>query len=201
MNKETRITIAIVLIVGMAVIFVIYKRLSPSSSGRAELSFQDQLKVASPFGKAVLLSSATKWDEAVQEAAKALKTDPDNPALYYARGEAYRCLQRLEEAEKDFTKCIELAPDFANAYQWRAYCRFGQPEALADEQKAIELAPTSELCRMYLARTYEHIGRVGKAKEEWKKLADMNPDDPNERNAAAKGLGLPLPRREGMLIH
>ena len=111
-----------------------------------------------------------------------------------------RCLERYGEAEQDFTKCIELAPDFANAYQGRAFCRSDQAQAILDEKKAIELAPTSEVCRVYLARSYERTGQPEQAKEEWKKLLDMNPDNPNERNFAAKGLGLPPPQPEGMRI-
>ena len=47
---------------------------------------------------------------------------PNDPALYYIRGDLYSEDGDNESALKDFNKAIELDPNFAAAYYERSYC-------------------------------------------------------------------------------
>lgn len=53
----------------------------------------------------------------------AIQVDPNNPAIYYHRGEIYSLSNDLESAISEFSRAIELDPGFVPAYvhQARAY--------------------------------------------------------------------------------
>ena len=61
---------------------------------------------------------------------------------YYNRGTAYALLRKFKQAIQDFNKAIELNPNYAAAYNNRAYCyqELGdKAKAQADFAKAKEL--------------------------------------------------------------
>lgn len=108
---------------------------------------------------------------------------PDQPELYYLRGcnhqsflNTYQNPFKSDEqhhedwtreeklAIEDFSKAIQLAPDFASAYYQRARCKSWhnfRPElaasAIADYKKALELVPFDGWVHLDLARLYGHL--------------------------------------------
>jgi tetratricopeptide (TPR) repeat protein len=65
-------------------------------------------------------------------------------AAYFNRGNGYKALGKTKEAETDYTKVIEMDPEYAAAYNKRGYAYIGQQkfrEAIADFAKAIKLDP------------------------------------------------------------
>ncbi len=80
---------------------------------------------------------------------------PDDPYFYYLRA---RGADDSSQAIRDFTKAIELAPDFDLAYVYRGalYTEANVPDlATADFNKAIELDP--RLSEAYRERAWLHI--------------------------------------------
>ena len=78
--------------------------------------------------------------------------DPEDPYFFYLRA---RGAEDSSQAIRDFTKAIELAPDFDLAYVYRGalYTEANVPDlALADLDKAIELDP--ELTEAYRERAW-----------------------------------------------
>ncbi len=84
---------------------------------------------------------------------------------------------RYDEAIKEGTEAIELAPDFAEAYSNRgiAYVQKGElDQAIADFGKAIELDP--ELAKAYYNRGYAYYlkGEVAKAVSNFEKCIELS---------------------------
>ncbi len=84
-----------------------------------------------------------------------------------------------DEAIKECTEAIELAPDFAEAYRNRglAYVQKGElDQAIADFDKAIELNP--ELAKAYNDRGYAYYlkGEVAKAVSDFEKCIELSKD-------------------------
>lgn len=60
---------------------------------------------------------------------------------YLKRGIALKEKYNYYEAEKEFTAAVELAPNMAEAYFWRAQVRLDDEKAFADYERAIALKP------------------------------------------------------------
>jgi Flp pilus assembly protein TadD len=88
-------------------------------------------------------------------------------------------LGNYDEAIKECTEAIELAPDFAEAYSNRgiAYVQKGElDQAIADFDRAIELDP--ELAKVYNDRGYAYYlkGEVAKAVSDFEKCIELSND-------------------------
>ena len=86
---------------------------------------------------------------------------------------------RYDEAIKEYTEAIELAPNFTEAYNTRgiAYVQQGElDQAIADFDKAIELDP--ELAKAYNNRGYAYYlkGEVAKAVSDFEKCIELSND-------------------------
>ncbi|KAF0519617.1 serine-enriched protein [Gigaspora margarita] len=60
-----------------------------------------------------------RYDEALSNLNKIVFTEPTNPIALYDRGVAYLMMNGFNKALKDFTKAIELKPDYALAFMNR----------------------------------------------------------------------------------
>ena len=92
--------------------------------------------------RSILLHKMERYEEAVQDDAKAIKLDSTNAAYYHSRGITLHAMERYEEAMKDKTKAIELDSANAKYYQSRAITLRKlnrEKEALQDEAKAKQL--------------------------------------------------------------
>ena len=47
---------------------------------------------------------------------KSLRLNPNQPNIYFSRGEALLQLDKVKDAISDFKKCISLDPSYFNAY-------------------------------------------------------------------------------------
>lgn len=95
----------------------------------------------------IALCKAEKTERAIAACTTVLKGRGDQKAKASAllsRAQAYWALNRLAEAEKDYSETIRLAPNFAALYRDRAQIRFGlgnQEGAMADFTIALDQAP------------------------------------------------------------
>ncbi|MBW2039258.1 MAG: tetratricopeptide repeat protein [Deltaproteobacteria bacterium] len=90
------------------------------------------------------------FQEAIENYARAIESNPDDASLYNNRGLAYAGLKEYEKAISDYDKAIELKPDYAVAYCNRGLSYFKKgswgnkdpyKRAISDFSKAIELDP------------------------------------------------------------
>jgi tetratricopeptide (TPR) repeat protein len=101
----------------------------------------------------------------------------EDPGIWFARGHAYAQMDACEEAERDFTRATELAPNDADAWAARSdtYHSMGEyKKAVADADRAIALAPT--YARAYIARGYGRgaQGSLRKAKADFAKALSLD---------------------------
>lgn len=55
-------------------------------------------------------------EKAVYNLTQALETDPTNVTIWFALGTNYESTGNMEEAEAAYNKCIEIDPEYSNAY-------------------------------------------------------------------------------------
>jgi tetratricopeptide (TPR) repeat protein len=81
--------------------------------------------------------------EAVTHLEKAAELAPDNADIHYRLGSVYNnAFRKLSEAEKEFTRAVEIDPQYQLAWQQRGICFYQQgknKEAESDYRKAAEL--------------------------------------------------------------
>src|SRR6185369_12412372 len=77
---------------------------------------------------------------------------PNNPELYTLRGQMYLYLYQWDNVLADYNQAIELDPTYPDAYFLRGVLYYSilqtgaehYPDALADFQRYLELAPNGE---------------------------------------------------------
>jgi tetratricopeptide (TPR) repeat protein len=83
-----------------------------------------------------------RLDTAIDDYNRAITLDPNDPAIYYNRGNALVAARQYGPAIEDFTRAVELSPTFAKAWFNRGSARAlaGQREpAMQDWLHAIDL--------------------------------------------------------------
>lgn len=108
-------------------------------------------------------------------------------SVYYDRGNAYRKKRLYAAALADYGKAIALRPDYAKAYNGRAWTYHLQDEddkGLPDAEKAVALAPKEADCHGTRAAIYEKLGRRAEAIADYRAALALDP----HRQAAADGL-------------
>jgi len=109
-----------------------------------------------------------RWTEAIEDHKRARELDPFNPLHTAWLGELYRCVGRLDEAEEEALKSIQMAPRFPPGYfvLGLVYQDRGMyDKAIGAMQKAAEASPA---WRWALGSAYIKAGRA----EEARKLLD-----------------------------
>ncbi len=126
----------------------------------------------------MLLQSGGRHEQAIAVIGKAIDLDPQNAALYAARGISFHeaALANLaagsyESAIADFSKAIALAPEQADYYDFRGRCLHNAAdaglafasyaEAVADKTRAIELEPEESDYYLSRATSYLDAANVG----------------------------------------
>lgn len=95
----------------------------------------------------IALCKAEKTERAIAACSAVLKGRGDQKlkaSALLSRAQAYWALNRLAEAEKDYSETIRLVPNFAALYRDRGQIRFGlgnQEGAMADFTVALDKAP------------------------------------------------------------
>jgi protein O-mannosyl-transferase len=113
-------------------------------------------------------------------------SSPDSPRAHNNMGDAYGREGNIEAALNEFKRSIELKPDYADGYHNLAntYHRAGN---LAEAGKYYKLAVTFN---PYLAESFFNLGVIYLGRQEFdlaienfKKAAELRPDDPEAQNA------------------
>jgi len=103
----------------------------------------------------------------------------NEPMTYYRRGMRFQ-YNSPGLAISNFTKAIELDPDFSEAYYFRAsaYARLGNTDsALDDMTSAIELAPQTADYYFGRANLYKSISQTDLALADYDRAIELDPED------------------------
>ena len=125
------------------------------------------------------LTTAGKYDEAVDLFTRAIALDPDNPGLRYNRGEALRRAGRNHEARVDLQAALAAegeSPGLLLALGLVAYESDDYALAISDYRRAIELDPSFAEAWNNLGVVEFRSGMYGPARENFAKAVKLNPD-------------------------
>ena len=89
-------------------------------------------------------SSEELWKSAVMNISARLDTNPNQAALYFARGNAYAQIGQFPSAFDDYARALSLAPNLGYAYAARSWIETNKgqrAQGLMDAEKAITVAP------------------------------------------------------------
>jgi len=121
------------------------------------------------------------YPKAKAAASRALELDDDLAEAHAAVGAEKADFEYdWQGAEREFTRAIELNPNYAEAhfrYAWTYLTPLGKSEqAIAEMKKALELDPFSRIYNTVFGLTYFYARRYDKAEEQFKKAIELNPD-------------------------
>jgi len=121
------------------------------------------------------------FENALDDAEKAIKINPRKAILYNNRGYIYvKSGGDINKALSDFNKAIELNPNFVNAYCNRANVYMKKRElqkAIADCTKAIEISPESMEPYYDRGLAYMNIGETAKALDDYNTVIKLAPEN------------------------
>jgi tetratricopeptide (TPR) repeat protein len=111
------------------------------------------------------------------------------PDLYVDRAVTLAQAGKDDEALRDLTQALVLAPGKAEAFVLRSAARrrLGNlPGALTDAEQAIALAPSNPEAYLERGDVYLALKRVDDARTDWVKVLDLDPRDPSADVARAR---------------
>jgi Tfp pilus assembly protein PilF len=110
-----------------------------------------------------------------------VKVSAQSPRAHNNMGDVY-CLEgNLDKAAKEFTRAVELKPNYAETYHNLAntYQKMGKIDAaILNYQKAISINPQLWQSHQNLGVIYLDKGEPGLAKKHFQEALKMNPDNP-----------------------
>ena len=116
----------------------------------------------------------------------------ESPEDCLTRGDGYFASREYDEAIKEYTRAIELKPDFAEAYNNRAYAFYskhdGTGDPMSDLNRALELRP--KFAHAYNTRgcVYMAAGNPDKAIADFNRAIELQPDYPRAYRNRANAL-------------
>ncbi|MEJ2129780.1 MAG: tetratricopeptide repeat protein [Woeseiaceae bacterium] len=111
--------------------------------------------------------------------ARAIELAPNLPEAVAVTGYHHLRRYRFDEAAAAFDRAIELNPNYALAYAWRADTAYEQGrylDMLSDKEHAYALDPMSLEISADLAYEYRSFGRPTDAERVIKRMFDLHPD-------------------------
>ena len=121
----------------------------------------------------------------------ALELAPDLPEAVGVNGYYQLRRNRYAEAEESFNRAIELNPNYALAYMWRADTAYEQQrflDMLADKEKAYALDPMSLEVSAGMAFEYRSFWRPRDAERVIERMFALHPEHPLAYDAALENL-------------
>ena len=123
--------------------------------------------------------------KSIEELTNEIKLDPNNAELYAQRGFTYWRYfgtneNELYKALADFSKAVELAPNWSAGYKGLAFV-YGNmrryDESIASFDKAIEVEPTDLSAHIERAIVWQNSKQFDKAIEGYRKVIELAPDE------------------------
>ena len=163
-------------------------RIYPDFDGFARLHAHDKPYVEpdawSYLQRGIEAYQRADLDSALVYYTELIQLDPANRSIvigaYYNRGLVYEDQGEVERAIDDYTKAIDLNPNYANAYNNRGlvYENKGEVErAIEDFNRAIQLNPNLAETHNNRALTYKDQGEIERAINDFNRAIQLKPDD------------------------
>ena len=118
----------------------------------------------------------TKPNEAIKYLDKAIAENPQFAEAYNNRGNAYRDLNKLQEAFSDYNQAIRIKPDYVEAYNNRGNIYYDLKKyqlAIKDYQKSISLRPNYRLAYLNRGLAYHKLKQNNLACVDLKKACQL----------------------------
>jgi len=128
--------------------------------------------------RAMLYQMLRRYQDAAADFESALRLKA-NPLTYYNRGRLFSAWGKFDRALDDYTKAIELQPDFSKAYHNRGHTYFRMDKnerALADLDRAIHLDPYDATAYNNRGGVYQNLGQNELALADYTKAIKLEPD-------------------------
>lgn len=123
-----------------------------------------------------------RYDDALEYCNKIIDSCHDSSQNYFYRGETYKYQGKFKEAIADFTKTIELNPNFHKPYLRRAvlnsydFKNYNSRQKAKDDLKtAVLLSPEDPEVYYISGLVFSHIGTREEAIESLNKAIQLNP--------------------------
>lgn len=139
------------------------------AAGRPTSAPPDEEAIQAMIERGLQLQQSGEYEAAIETFDEIIALAPDNIIAHNARGSVYAALGDYEQAYDDYSQAIAIEPFFPAAYYNRgrlAYNVFKKyDEALADLQRAIDLAPKEFGYRANgnIGLIYHQLGEYDKA--------------------------------------
>ena len=138
---------------------------------------------------------ARKFDDmakALDSAEKLSDGDEQKKDVWFTRGAMFERMKRLEPAETEFRKVLQVDPDYALAFNYIGYMLADRnlrlQEALDLINKALDKDPGNGAYLDSLGWVYFRLGRLPEAEENLRKAVDKTPRDPTVHDHLAQVL-------------
>ncbi|MDR2495515.1 MAG: tetratricopeptide repeat protein [Tannerellaceae bacterium] len=151
----------------------------------------DATNLNARLSRAGLLFQSGRYEEAMDDCRYILEADPSNPLVHLLAGRVRRALNDAEGAIAALTEAIALREDLPDAYLFRAEACYESgrlPEALADADRLIELAPEEESGFLLKGRICEKNGDSAQALECYDRALSLNPYSSETAKLTAQAL-------------
>ena len=126
-------------------------------------------------GLGMLLMNSERHVEAIASHREVIRLSPDNYVGYHNLGASLMLMGRLDEAEEQFQRSLEVRPT-ALAYRNLGYLglmRQSYDEAIVALQRAISLGPDDWWSWRWLAHAQHWRGENLRARESWERVVEL----------------------------
>ncbi len=121
----------------------------------------------------------SKFADAVVDLTEAIELKSNYVEAYVDRCRAYTLLSMAPRAIEDCSHAIELKPDEANAYYWRANATRPDPRAVEDYTRAIQLNPRFANAYQNRGLYYLNHNRIREAIQDYSEAIRIQPGNSN----------------------
>ncbi len=159
-------------------------RVSQKRWNEAERLYREAFKRAPDYPDAIrgmvdLDLRRGKSPDALQFIQAQIDRDPNNAALYLLQGQSYLQEKRLTDAERSFSRCVELDKQSLTGFIMLGQVEQAQgrsTDAVASYQRAIAIAPNNAGLYTTLGATYEGQGNWQEAQTAYQRALGLEPE-------------------------
>ncbi|CAK1601031.1 unnamed protein product [Parnassius mnemosyne] len=146
-----------------------------------------KVKVNALIKRASLFTQLENTERCLEDFANAAKLDPNNSDIYHHRGQVYLLLERMDEATAEFSKAVELNPDFSIAYIQKCYADYRHAQlnknvgalnqVRADFERALEKFPNCAEAYILFAQVLSDQQEWGRAEALFDSALSVDPNN------------------------